>query len=104
MRGRDSGFGVRDSNSHRPSSRVENPIRIERMFHRRTKGTGITERAPDVELLLQRRFGAEHHNVTEDVAARSHALDNVSLHTDVSIDAKQTGPECGAANQLHVRN
>jgi hypothetical protein len=79
-------------------------VGIERVLHRRAKGARVTERSPHVEVLLQLRVGAKHHNVAEDVAARSHSLDHVSLHTRVSIDAKHTRAERGAADHLHVAN
>ena len=77
---------------------------IERVLHRRAKGPGVTERSPHVEVLLHLRLGAEHDNVAEHVAARSHTLDDVSLHARVSVDAKHTRTERGAADHFHVPN
>ena len=77
---------------------------IERVLHRRAKRARITERSPHVEMWLQLRLGAEHHDVAKDVASRSESLDNVSLHARVGIDAKHARAERGAADHLHIAN
>src|ERR1051325_12232442 len=103
------GSGIRDPGSevrcsYRPSSRVENAVRIEHPLHRRPEWPGVAERTPDVDLLFELPLRAQHDDVAEHVGARAEPFDDGPLDAAVGIDAQQGRADRGAANARDIRD